>query len=92
MGAYLVADQVIRLKQIVVRTDPKDKKKLEAVLEGTNHYMSKEDGVLKASVFIPDDKLDKMLDDIIAIVDLRYKERMIEVYSPDFVISSSLKR
>ncbi|HOP09775.1 MAG TPA: TIGR00341 family protein, partial [Candidatus Methanofastidiosa archaeon] len=49
-------------------------------------------GIIKFIIFVPDDKLDKMLDDIVCIVDLRYKDRMIEVYSPDFVISSSLKR
>jgi len=80
------------MKQIIVRTDTKDKKRLEGILEDTNHYMDKEDGILKVTIFITDDKLDGMLDEIISIVDLRYKERMIEVYSPDFIISSSLKR
>jgi len=84
--------QVVYLKQIIVRTDPKDKKELEKILEDVNHYFTKEDGILKAIVFVPNDKLDSTLDSIISIVDLRFKERMIEVYSPDFVISSSLKR
>jgi uncharacterized hydrophobic protein (TIGR00341 family) len=80
------------VKQIIVRTIPKDRKKLEELLENVNHYFTKEDGVIKYIIFVPDDSLDEILDDIIAIVDLRYKDRMIEVYSPDFVISSSLKR
>jgi len=80
------------LKQIIVRTDKKDKKEIEALLENVNHYMTREDSILKVIIFVPDDKLDSMLDDIVSIIDFRYKNRMIEVYSPDFVISSSLKR
>ncbi|HPR42682.1 MAG TPA: TIGR00341 family protein, partial [Candidatus Methanofastidiosa archaeon] len=80
------------MKQIIVRTISKDKEKLDELLENVNHYSTKENGIIKFIIFVPDDKLDKMLDDIVCIVDLRYKDRMIEVYSPDFVISSSLKR
>jgi uncharacterized hydrophobic protein (TIGR00341 family) len=42
------------------------------------------------TVFVPD--AEAVLEKLISSIDLRYRENIIEVSSPDFVISSSLKR
>lgn len=44
------------------------------------------------TVFVPDAEVDPVLEKLISSIDLRYRENIIEVSSPDFVISSSLKR
>ncbi len=51
-----------------------------------------DDRLIRVNIYIPDAELDSLIPKLQNAVDLRRKESLIEVTTPDFVISSSLKR
>ena len=80
------------MKKIVVRVREEDLQEISKLAEEIPHpfYIDKEGRFL--AIYVPDSEIDPLLEKLISAIDLRYKENIIEVSSPDFVISSSLKR
>ncbi len=81
------------MKKITVIADTDEAHKIAEALKDLIYYqhpVSK--GTVKYEIFVPTEKLDEVLKNIQASIDLRKKENLIAVSSPDFVISSSLQR
>jgi len=80
------------MKKVIVTARKGDFEKIETILKNTLHFHKVEDDLVRVTIFIPDEELDDLINKLLDIVDFRYKESMIEVFTPDFIISSVLKR
>ena len=80
------------MKKVIVTARKEDLKKIESVLENRLYVMEKEGPLIKINIYIPDEGLDDLINKFQEVLDFRLKETMIEVFTPDFVISSVLKR
>ncbi|KUG19117.1 MAG: TIGR00341 family protein [Methanomicrobiaceae archaeon] len=80
------------MKKIQVHARKEDYRRVEDTLEGLYFVTVQLGNIYQITVFTPDEELDDLIEKIRAALDLRYKENMIEVQSPDFVVSSYLKR
>jgi len=80
------------MKKITVRARTEHEAKLHALFEDKVHYVTNVDGVVSIRVYLRDEELDEMLSSVESMLDMRYKDNIIEVTTPDFVVSSVLKR
>jgi hypothetical protein len=60
--------------------------------KGSIPFLNEEDDLVKITIYLHDKGLDDLISKLHDTVDQRYKESMIEVFTPDFIISSTLKR
>ena len=80
------------MKKILLHARHEDYEKLKPVLEGLYHIDMEENDFVQVKIFAPDSELDEIITKIREPLDLRFKETLIEVSSPDFIISSTLSR
>ncbi|WP_292728241.1 TIGR00341 family protein [Methanoculleus sp.] len=80
------------MKKIVVHVREDGHKQVEETLEGLHYTISLVQDVYEIVVYTPEENLDDLIEKIQGVLDLRYNENMIEVSTPEFVISSLLKR
>lgn len=80
------------VKKIVVTTRKKDTKKIKEVLKDTFYALEEEGDLIIVNVYVYDAELDSLIGILGDTIDLRYKDSMIEVYTPDFMISPVLSR
>lgn len=80
------------MKKLVAFSRKEDQGILKEIAENPSFtsYFDSERSML--TIYVPDADLDSVIDSIRNKLDLRYKENIIEVSTPDFVISSSLAR
>lgn len=76
------------MKKIIAVTKSEDLSGIVPVLEGTTYFTKKEKELVRITIYAPDDMLDDLIEKLQSKIDLRYKESIIEVCSPDFVVSS----
>lgn len=80
------------LKKVIAFARKEDQEILKEISENplfTGYYDSEH---RMLTVYVPDADLDSVIDSIRNRIDLRYRENIIEVSTPDFVVSSSLAR
>ncbi len=80
------------MKKITVMADKGEAKKVNVIVENLLHYTHSLKDTVKYEIYVSDDELDATLEKLQKAVDLRKKSNIIEVSSPEFVISSSLQR
>jgi uncharacterized hydrophobic protein (TIGR00341 family) len=80
------------MKKIVVHVREDGHEKVEEALEDLHYTISLVQDIYEITIYTPDENLDELIEKIQAVLDLRYNENMIEVSTPEFVISSLLKR
>lgn len=80
------------MKKVLINARKEDYENLAPLLEGVHHVVLREDGIYEVKLFLPDNDLDPFIETVRPLLDLRYRENLIEVSSPDFVISPYLKR
>ena len=80
------------MKKILLHARHEDYEKLKPALEGLYHIDMDEKDFVQVKIFVPDSGLDEVITKIREPIDLRFKETLIEVSSPDFIISSTLSR
>ncbi|MDD4253657.1 MAG: TIGR00341 family protein, partial [Methanoculleus horonobensis] len=80
------------MKKIVVHVREDGHEKIEEVLEGLHYTISLVQDIYQITIYTPEENLDDLIEKIQAVLDLRYNENIIEVSTPEFVISSLLKR
>jgi len=80
------------VKRITVFAKRQDSGRIEEVIEGLVHYREFVEDAVKYVIYAPDSMVDSVVDKLRNSIDLRYRESSIAVDSPDFVISSALKR
>ncbi|TAJ44039.1 TIGR00341 family protein [Methanofollis fontis] len=80
------------MKKVLINARKDDYERLAPVLEEVYHVVVHEDTIYQIKLFLPDNDLDPFIDQIRSVIDLRYRDNLIEVSSPDFVISPYLKR
>jgi hypothetical protein len=79
------------MKKVLVTARKKDVDNLKELLEDTIHFVRREDDLVSIIIYIHEEELDPFLTTLQNTLDLRHKETIIEVSSPDFVISSVLQ-
>jgi uncharacterized hydrophobic protein (TIGR00341 family) len=89
---YKAERQTPVMKKIIVKTQKKDLCKIEACLHDTIYAAKEEDNHIRITLYTHDNELDEVINNLEEIVDMRYKKCMIEVYTPEFIISSALER
>lgn len=80
------------MKKIIATTRKEDLHKVASVLKDIIYFPEKEGDLVRISIYVRDGELDNLIDKLENTIDLRYKKSMIEVYTPDFVISPVLNR
>jgi uncharacterized hydrophobic protein (TIGR00341 family) len=80
------------MKKILIHVRNEDYEKMQPLLDDIYHIVIERDDFVQVKAFVPDAELDGILQRLREHLDLRYRENLIEVDTPDFVISSSLSR
>jgi len=80
------------MKKILINARKEDYENLLPLLDEVYHVIVHEDGIYQIKLFVPDSDLDAFIERIKPSIDLRYRDNLIEVSSPDFIISPYLKR
>lgn len=80
------------MKKILLHVRHEDFGKLEPVLESLYYTVMDSKDFVQIKIFVPDSEIDQIIEKVQEPLDLRYRENLIEVSSPDFIISSSLSR
>jgi uncharacterized hydrophobic protein (TIGR00341 family) len=80
------------MKRVTAITRKKDREDIENLVKDTYHFIEYENNLLHVIIFLHDSELNDFLDKLEDVIDLRYKESIIEVSTPDFIISTALER
>lgn len=80
------------MKKIVATTKKEDMGKITPLLEEKIYFSREEAALVRITIYVRDEDLDELIERLEKCIDLRYKKTMIEVYTPDFVVSPVLAR
>jgi len=81
------------VKRVTVIAQKKELPKVkEAAGDLIYNVETLENGLVRVDIYVNDALLDELIPKLQNAVDLRHRESVIEVFSPDFVISSSLQK
>lgn len=80
------------MKKILVHVRSEDYEGVKAALGGLYYVTDHVGDIYEIIVFTPDEEVDDLIEKIRGAIDLRYHENMIEVTSPEFVVSTYLQR
>ncbi|MBU7044366.1 MAG: TIGR00341 family protein [Theionarchaea archaeon] len=80
------------MKKVLVTARKEDVKKVESILEDRLYFSTTKADLIQVTLYIHDKELNDIIDALRETIDLRYKECMIEVFTPDFIISPTLER
>jgi uncharacterized hydrophobic protein (TIGR00341 family) len=80
------------MKKVIITAKKENLEKIEPILKDVFHFLKEEEDLVRITIYLHDERLDDLISKLHDTVDQRYKESMIEVFTPDFIISSALKR
>jgi len=80
------------MKKIIVTARKENFEKIEPILKDLYHFLNEEGDVVRITIYHPGEGLEDLIDKFHDALDFRYKDSIIEVFTPDFVISPVLKR
>jgi uncharacterized hydrophobic protein (TIGR00341 family) len=80
------------MKKVIVTARKEDSEKVQSIIEDRLYFCTEKADLVQYTLYIHDKELNDIINHLRETIDLRYKECMIEVLTPDFVISSSLDR
>ncbi len=80
------------MKKVIIHVREDGHTRVEEVLKGLRYTVSLVQDIYQIIVYTPDENLDDLIEKIRDVLDLEHHENMIEVSSPDFVVSSLLER
>ncbi len=80
------------MKKVLINIRNEEYPKIEPLIEKQHFNRAYKENIMEISLYLPEAELDKFINDIQNTMDLRYKDNLIEVSSPQFVISPYLKR
>jgi uncharacterized hydrophobic protein (TIGR00341 family) len=80
------------MKKVIITARKENFEKIEPILKDIFHFLNEEDDLVRITIYLHDEGLDDLINKLHDTVDKRYKESMIEVFTPDFIISPALKR
>ena len=80
------------MKKIIVTARKDNFEKIEPILKDLYHFLNEEGDVVRITIYHPGEGLEDLIDKFHDALDFRYKDSIIEVFTPDFVISPVLKR
>ncbi|UUX92960.1 TIGR00341 family protein [Methanoplanus endosymbiosus] len=80
------------MKKILINARYEDYPGLKPLLDGYLHVDNEQKNYVEVRVFVPDAEINDAIEKLRQPLDLRYKESLIVVSTPDFVISSALQR
>jgi uncharacterized hydrophobic protein (TIGR00341 family) len=80
------------MKKVLINIRNEEYPKIEPLLEQQHFSRTYKESIIEIRIYLPDAELDKFINEIQNLMDLRYKDNLIEVSSPQFVISPYLKR
>ena len=80
------------MKKIVITVRKEEYSKIKLLMENLHSTESEKNGIIQFLVYLPDRQLDDFIIKVRDAIDLRYKDNLIEVSTPDFVVSTHLQR
>ncbi|MBN2734225.1 MAG: TIGR00341 family protein [Methanomicrobiaceae archaeon] len=80
------------MKKILIHARHEDYEYLKPLLQDYQHIDVNEKEYVRIILYVPDAGINEAIELLREPLDMRYKETLLEVSSPDFVISSSLSR
>jgi len=83
------------MKKVTVRArkeDFPDLSRIKSLFKDAVCFLEESNGAVQMVFYVPDEELNKLVDTLQESMDLRYKQVLLEVSSPDFVVSSFLKK
>jgi len=80
------------MKKIIVTARKENVDKIMPIIQDKIYNVDERQNIFKFEIYTWDQYLDDLLHQLYEAIDLRYKESLIEVYSPEFIVSPSLER
>ena len=80
------------MKKIVITLRKEDIDNVKNLLKDKLCFLDRKRNIVVVTVYLYDEELDDFINKLDKTLDLRFKESLIEVSTPDFVKSSTLKR
>ncbi|MDT8358250.1 MAG: TIGR00341 family protein [Methanomicrobiaceae archaeon] len=80
------------MKKVEITVRKEEYPKVKPLMEDLHSTESELDGVIHFLAYIPDQLLDEFIIKVRDVIDLRYKDNLIDVSTPDFVVSTHLQR
>ncbi len=80
------------MKKVLINIRNEEYPKIEPLLKEQYFSRTYKENIMEIRLYLPDAELDKFINEIQNLMDLRYKDNLIEVSTPQFVISPYLKR
>jgi uncharacterized hydrophobic protein (TIGR00341 family) len=80
------------MKKVLIHIRNEEYPRIEPLLQNTHFSRTYKESIMEIQLYLPDAELDKFINEVQNQMDLRYKDNLIEVSSPQFVISPYLKR
>jgi uncharacterized hydrophobic protein (TIGR00341 family) len=80
------------MKKIVIAIRNEEYAKIKPLMENIHFTESEQNGIIRFVAYLPDRQLDDFITKARDTIDLRYKDNLIEVSTPDFVVSPHLQR
>ncbi|MBU7031896.1 MAG: TIGR00341 family protein [Theionarchaea archaeon] len=80
------------MKKIIVTARKEDSDKVESIIEDRLFFSTEKADLIQYTLYVHDKELNDIISKLRDTIDLRYKACMIEVITPDFIVSPSLTR
>ncbi len=80
------------MKKIVVHFNEGSGEKVQQFASSFQGISFLDQSIRELILYVNDNEVDRIIDDLHALLDFRYKDNLIEVHTPDFVVSSYLDR
>ncbi len=80
------------MKKIVITIRKEEYSKIKPLMEKIHFTESERDGIVHFLAYLPDLLLDDFIIQAREAMDLRYKDNLIEVSTPDFIVSTHLQQ
>jgi uncharacterized hydrophobic protein (TIGR00341 family) len=80
------------MKKVIINIRNEEYPRIEPLLEKLPFSRAYKENIMEIRLYLPDAELDAFISEIQKVMDLRYKDNLIEVSTPQFVISPYLKR
>ena len=80
------------MKKIIVTARNEDSDKVESIIEDRLFFSTGKADLIQYTLYVHDKELNDIISKLRDTIDLRYKACMIEVITPDFIVSPSLTR
>jgi len=80
------------MKKVVIRIKKEELENILPVISNKQYYISEGDELFIINMILPNYELNDVMDNLNKKIDFRYKKNIVEVFTPDFIVSPFLQK